>query len=147
MIRKISLLLLVAIFLGGTAIAQNQPDPWNKNQLMATKDLAAKITAHQTKDMLLLCIGYQAEIPGSIDMGPASEKANLTKLKDYLKNVDKNKEVVIYCGCCPYAKCPNVRPAFELLKEMGFKNPKLLDLPDNIKTDWLDKGYPSTDEK
>jgi hypothetical protein len=30
--------------------------------------------------------------------------------------------VVIYCGCCPLDKCPNVRPAFTLLKTMGFTN-------------------------
>lgn len=146
MVRKITFLLLITIFLGGNVIAQNQTFPWNQNQLMAPKDLSAKIIAKQTDDLLIVCIGYQATIPGSVDMGPAGEDANLAKLKAYLQKVDRNKEVVLYCGCCPYAKCPNVRPAFDLLKEMGFKNPKLLDLPDNIKTDWLDKGYPSNDE-
>jgi hypothetical protein len=29
--------------------------------------------------------------------------------------------------------------------EMGFKNAKLLNLPKNIKTDWLDKDYPTND--
>jgi hypothetical protein len=51
--------------------------------------------------------------------------------------------VIIYCGCCPFDKCPNIRPAFAALKEMGFKNARLLDLPKNIKADWLDKNYPA----
>jgi thiosulfate/3-mercaptopyruvate sulfurtransferase len=29
-----------------------------------------------------------------------------------------------------------------LLKELKFTHYKLLDLPHNMKTDWLDKGYP-----
>lgn len=146
MIRKISFLLLAILFIGGNVMAQNQTTPWNQDQLLAPEVLSAKITANETDDLLILCIGYQATIPGSVDMGPAGEAANLTKLQEYLKDVDKDKEVVLYCGCCPYAKCPNVRPAFNLVEEMGFKNAKLLDLPDNIKTDWLDKGYPSDDE-
>ncbi len=146
MIRKISLLIAIALLFGANAMAQHQAFPWNKDQLLAPQTLSEKITANETKDMLIICIGYQADIPGSVDMGPAGESANLTKLRGYLKHVDKNKEVVIYCGCCPYSKCPNVRPAFNLLKEMGFTNAKLLDLPDNIKTDWLDKGYPTTDD-
>ena len=42
----------------------------------------------------------------------------------------------------PYKNCPNVRPAFTLLNEMKFTNHKLLDLPANLKVDWIDKGYP-----
>jgi hypothetical protein len=26
---------------------------------------------------------------------------------------------------------------------MGFKNVKALELPENLKTDWIDKGYPT----
>jgi hypothetical protein len=54
--------------------------------------------------------------------------------------------VVIYCGCCPFAKCPNVRPAFSTLLGMGFKNPRLLNLSHNLKADWIDKGYPLEDQ-
>jgi hypothetical protein len=35
-----------------------------------------------------------------------------------------------------------VRPAIDALKEMKFTNYYLLDLPNNIKKDWIDKGYP-----
>jgi thiosulfate/3-mercaptopyruvate sulfurtransferase len=50
--------------------------------------------------------------------------------------------VVIYCGCCPFSRCPNVRPAFELLKEMKFTMPRLLNLPHSLNDDWVSKGYP-----
>jgi thiosulfate/3-mercaptopyruvate sulfurtransferase len=81
-------------------------------------------------------------IPHSIAVGPVQEEENMAKLTDQLKGVDRKKEVVVYCGCCPYEHCPNVRPAVALLKELKFTNYKLLDLPHNMKTDWLDKGYP-----
>jgi hypothetical protein len=53
------------------------------------------------------------------------------------------RPAVVYCGCCPYEHCPNVRPAVAVLKEMKFTNFKLLNLEKNIKTDWLDKGFPA----
>jgi hypothetical protein len=92
-----------------------------------------------------LSIGPDAVIKGSQNMGPANDPQNLEKFKAYLKNVKKDKQVVIYCGCCPFDRCPNIRPAFKVLKEMGFKNAKLLNIPQNVKTDWLDKDYPSED--
>jgi thiosulfate/3-mercaptopyruvate sulfurtransferase len=50
--------------------------------------------------------------------------------------------MVIYCGCCPWEKCPNVQPAMTTLQEMGFTRVRVLHLPDNFKTNWIDKGYP-----
>ena len=63
-------------------------------------------------------------------------------IEQQLKNIDKDQKVVIYCGCCPYEHCPNVRPAIDAVKQMKFTNYFLLDLPHNIKKDWIDKGYP-----
>jgi hypothetical protein len=138
-------------FITATAFAQDHPtqnsqtktEPWTQSQLMAPKVLANKISDHQTKDMLILCVGPMALIKGSVDIGPAENPANRKKLKNYLKDVKKDKEIVIYCGCCPFDKCPNIRPAFKVLNKMGFKNAKLLNLSHNIKADWLDKGYPT----
>jgi hypothetical protein len=50
--------------------------------------------------------------------------------------------IVLYCGCCPWVRCPNVGPAFKLLRYLGFNNVKVLYLADNLGTDWVDKGYP-----
>ncbi|GAA4800009.1 hypothetical protein GCM10023231_30960 [Olivibacter ginsenosidimutans] len=112
---------------------------------MEPSTLASMIKGHKTENILILSVGPDALIKGSVDIGPASEQENMVKLKSHLKKVSKDKEVVIYCGCCPFGRCPNVRPAFKLLKEMGFKNAKLLNLKQNIKVDWLDKDYPIAD--
>ncbi len=125
--------------------AQQKQDPWKDSQLMDPALLASRIVQQKTKDLVIISVGPEAIIKGSVDIGPTHEPQNLEKLRSYLKGIPKDKEIVIYCGCCPFVKCPNIRPAFGLLMEMGFKNAKLLNLPKNIKTDWLDKDYPTND--
>ncbi|PIF45909.1 hypothetical protein CLU96_2924 [Chryseobacterium sp. 52] len=125
--------------------AQQKQDPWNESQLMDPALLASRITENKAKNVVIISVGPEAIIKGSVDIGPTREPENLEKLRNYLKNIPKGKEIVIYCGCCPFVKCPNIRPAFQLLQEMGFKNAKLLNLPKNIKVDWLDKDYPTND--
>jgi hypothetical protein len=91
---------------------------------------------------VVLSIGPSAVIKNSIDIGDTGDKVNLEKLKKKVSKLPKNTPIVIYCGCCPFEKCPNIRPAFTLLNQMKFTNHKLLNLPTNIKVDWIDKGYP-----
>lgn len=143
---KHTLFLIATMFVFCTgASAQQNKDPWTSNQLLAPASLASDIKQGKINNLLILSVGPDAIVKGSVDIGPAHEEPSLEKLKSYLKKVSKDKEVIIYCGCCPFDRCPNIRPAFALLKEMGFKNPKLLNLPKNIKADWLDKDYPSND--
>ncbi|MGB6092931.1 MAG: rhodanese-like domain-containing protein [Moheibacter sp.] len=138
---KIKTFLMTMIFLNGFLNAQ-QSEPWNENQLMKTENLASRISLAQTDNLLILSVGPDALIKGSVDMGAARDPENIEKMRRYLEDVPRDKEVVIYCGCCPFSRCPNIRPAFSLLNEMGFKNPKLLDIPQNIRVDWLTKNYP-----
>lgn len=144
--RKIpSILVLVLLvgagFLVGSALTQ--PEPWLPAQLMEPSDLADKINHPSVGSQpLIISIGPAATIKTSVGVGPGSEAENRAKLVQLLRNEPKTRAIVIYCGCCPFAKCPNVRPAFTTLNELGFKNHKLLNLAKNLKTDWIDKGYP-----
>ena len=54
----------------------------------------------------------------------------------------KTKQIVLYCGCCPWDKCPNMNPAIALLKDMGYTKVKAMYVATNFKTDWIDHGYP-----
>jgi len=117
-------------------------DPWKPDQLYAPSDLAATINDKDAKQPVIYSIGPSAYIKGSIDIGDTKEKANLDKLKEQVNKLPKNTDIVIYCGCCPFEHCPNIRPAFELLAKMKFTNYKLLNLEHNIKIDWINKGYP-----
>jgi rhodanese-related sulfurtransferase len=84
----------------------------------------------------------QAHIPGSEYIGPASTEAGLQQLRDRVKALPKTKAIVLYCGCCPWNHCPNVKPADDALHAMGFTNVKVLYISDNFGTNWVDKGYP-----
>jgi len=117
-------------------------EPWTPEQLMAPADLAATMNDPMAKKPVLICVGPGALIMGSLDMGPAGENANLEKLKQELNKMPRDTNLVIYCGCCPFEHCPNIRPAFRLINELKFRNAHLLNLEHNLKTDWIDKGYP-----
>lgn len=124
------------------ALPQCAKDPWTKADLMAPATLAALIRNPKAPKPLIFNIGVVENIKGAKNMGGASEKENLDRFKKTLSNTPKTSTVVVYCGCCPFNRCPNIRPAFKAIKAAGFKNGKLLNLPTNIKVDWINKGYP-----
>jgi thiosulfate/3-mercaptopyruvate sulfurtransferase len=134
--------ILICLFISQTVTAQNPPN-WKEDQLMKPSKLAEMIRENK-KVPVIINVGPSPVIPGSTDVGMVKDAENLTKLKDQLSKTAKDATIVVYCGCCPFEHCPNVRPAIDLLKEMNFTNYKLLDLPHNIKVDWIDKGYPTT---
>jgi thiosulfate/3-mercaptopyruvate sulfurtransferase len=131
-----------AVTNAGTNAVLRQTDPWTPAQLMEPADLAGKLKDISASQPLIICVGPSGVIKGSVETGPAHVARNLDSLRTLLAGADRQQEVVIYCGCCPFKNCPNVRPAFSLLLSMGFKQPRLLDLSHNIKVDWIDKGYP-----
>jgi hypothetical protein len=40
-----------------------------------------------------------------------SNREGLASLERAVKDVPRERAILIYCGCCPWDKCPNVRPA------------------------------------
>ncbi|RYZ29223.1 MAG: rhodanese-like domain-containing protein [Chitinophagaceae bacterium] len=117
------------------------PVNWTEKQLMDPSELASVIAAKK-ETPVVISVGPGATIPGSVNVGMINTNEGLEKLMMQLKNIKKDKKIVIYCGCCPFEHCPNVRPAVTAMKEIGFTNYYLLNLPHNIKKDWIDKGYP-----
>lgn len=117
-------------------------EPWSAKELIEPAALANMIKDSKAEKPLIYNIGPLAGIKGSIAIGPTRDPANMGKLRKAVTSVPKDKMVVIYCGCCPFRNCPNIRPAFALLKEQGFKNARLLNLSQNLKVDWTDYGYP-----
>ena len=125
-----------------TGFAQSNTEPWKPDQLLLPGVLDSIINSAEREKPLIICIGPSALIKGSVELGAAKEKENLDKLRQLLSNEKKDRDIVIYCGCCPFDRCPNIRPAFQVLNEMKFTHSKLLNLPKNLKTDWIDHGYP-----
>jgi len=84
----------------------------------------------------------QAHIPGSKYVGPANEAKGLDALRAAVRSLPKDREIVLYCGCCPWTRCPNVVPAYEALRALHFTHVKVLAIPENFGVDWVEKGYP-----
>jgi rhodanese-related sulfurtransferase len=100
----------------------------------ADKPLILQVGSH-----LLYAEGH---IPGSEYVGPGSQPAGLEQLQNRVNLLARKKFIVLYCGCCPWNRCPNLGPAFAKLREMGFTKVKVLYLADNFGADWANKGYP-----
>lgn len=121
--------------------------------------LAAEITTTEPKDLAaqlqgkgdrpaLVHVGFQTlyrgkHIPQSIYAGPASRAEGLDLLKKSVASLPRDRELVVYCGCCPWEMCPNIKPAMEALREMGFTKVKALMIAKNFQADWADHGFPT----
>jgi len=141
--KRILIALLAFIFTNITGLLQAQTgEPWSSKDLMEPDALASILANAKAQKPVIFNIGPLANIKGAVSIGSTSNKANLDKLSKALQNVPKDNMVVIYCGCCPFRNCPNIRPAFNLLKAQGYKNVRLLNLKQNLKVDWTNYGFP-----
>ncbi len=86
----------------------------------------------------------EAHIAGSEYAGPGATADGLNVLRARVKSLPHSKFIVIYCGCCPWTKCPNMGPAYQELHAMGFTRVKALYLADNFGADWVSQGYATT---
>jgi len=116
-------------------------------QLIQAEDLSRLLKASSAEKPLILQVGSrmmfaQAHIPGSEYVGPGSQSEGTQQLRGRVAKLAHSQFIVLYCGCCPWSRCPNVGPAYDLLRQMGFTNVKVLYLPNNFGADWASKGYP-----
>src|SRR3954463_12536261 len=132
-VKTPTLLVAAALVLAAADIALIQPP-----DLAAS--LAAKPAIFQVGPNVLF---RSKHIAGATFAGPGSKPEGIALLKAAVEKLPRDREIVIYCGCCPWDKCPNIQPAFEALRAMGFTKVKGLDLPENFKANWIDKGYPA----
>ncbi len=116
-------------------------------QVIQPEALLHLLKGNGTEKPLMLQVGShimyaEGHIPGSEYVGQGSQPAGLLQLQNRVKSLPRKKAIVLYCGCCPWNRCPNLAPAFTKLREMGFTNVRVLYLADNFGTDWANKGYP-----
>jgi thiosulfate/3-mercaptopyruvate sulfurtransferase len=117
-----------------------------KAQLIQPEDLQRLIQSGSADKPLVVQVGShvlyaEAHIPGSTYAGPGSQAAGLQGLKSLLASHSRKQFIVLYCGCCPWTHCPNIGPAYQQLRKMGFTDVKVLYLADNFGSDWVNKGY------
>ena len=129
--------------LGGSAGTR----PWTERQTVKPAQLAAELQQEKDPYPAVVYVGtkvlYQgAHIPGALYFGAGSTPEGIAALQKYAASLPKNSDVVLYCGCCPLEKCPNLRPAFSAMNEFGFARLRVLLLPTSFNVDWVEKGYP-----
>lgn len=151
---------VIALLLSVSAYAQqaktSKPKPrqsvqvpaLGKEQLLAPEELVKILQSPGTKP-LILNIGpwmlySQARIPGAEFIGPGMEPQSIQALKKRVNGLPKTTSMVLYCGCCPWIHCPNVEPAYQALRSLGFTKVKVLYIATNLGVDWVYKGYPTT---
>jgi len=140
--KSIAIIAFAFMAYSKIGFSQSNAEPWTQDQLMEPATLAAIINDSSAVQPLIISIGPVNLIKGAIRVGPAHENEYLKELKKLLLKEDKKRNIIIYCGCCPFNNCPNIRPAFALLNSMKFINHKLLNLPHNLNLDWIGHGYP-----
>ncbi len=129
------------------ALGQTLPDPWTPTDLIQPAQLAARLKGPPAARPLIYYVGFAVlyrskHIPGAEFIGPGNKQEGLQALREAALKHPRTREIVIYCGCCPWDHCPNLRPAFIMLRELGFKRVKVLSLPTSFPKDWIEKGYP-----
>ena len=142
LIRFASVTLLAAL-----CFSQAPSDPWPASSVVEPGALAKELQSGSAPTVI--CVAFPAlyankHIVHAAFAGPGSKPERLEALKKAAEPLPRDADLVIYCGCCPMAtKCPNIRPSYRTLKEMGFTHLRVLNIPTNMETDWFNKDYPS----
>ena len=119
-------------------------DPWKEAEALAPSELAKMLDGGEKPAIAYIgprVLFRAGRIPGATLHGPTSEAEGLDDLKRWATPLPRAETLVIYCGCCPMEKCPNVRPAFRALREMGFTGLRVLVLATSFEKDWIEKGF------
>jgi thiosulfate/3-mercaptopyruvate sulfurtransferase len=150
--------VLIASFAGSPAAAQLAAPPSSsalsipQDHIMQPEELVRILKSNAKEKPLILHVGSrvmfsQFHIPGSEFAGPGSTTSGIQSLEDTVATLPKNRHIVLYCGCCPWGRCPNVGPAYKRLRDLGFTQIQVLYLADNFGDDWVSKGYPAVKGK
>ncbi len=133
--------------------AQDQTSPRNDSeslpasQLVQPADLVRELASASAGGRpTILYVGFRTlfaggHIPGATFHGSASTEQGLADIKKWAASLSRTTNLVIYCGCCPFERCPNIRPAFALFRDMGFTRVRVLELRTSFADDWAGKNY------
>lgn len=155
--RFVTRLIVLSLAAGISLLAATTPRPATspaaqnssgfQQALITPQQLLKELKEPGSERPIVLHVGFEvlyrgAHIPGAIFAGPAAKPEGLAKLRHAASRIPRAHAVVIYCGCCPMDRCPNIHPAYEALRKMGFRHLQVLNLPDDFAHDWVEKGLP-----
>ena len=138
------LVLLSIVIVSLAAFAQS--NPWADSQTVQPAELNKELANAKTAPTVFF-VGFArlytaGHIKGAQFHGSAGNDDGLTQLHRWADSLPRGTNIVVYCGCCPMDRCPNVRPAFAMLRDMGLTKVRVLILPTDFAKDWADKGFP-----
>ena len=138
-------LFALPLFLLLPGSARTATDPWTASQTIQAEDLAKEL-AKSPSSLTIVCTGFRrlfnsGHITGAQFHGPAGTDEGLKDLTAWAYSLPRSTKIVIYCGCCPMERCPNIRPAFSALRNLGFKDVRVLILPYDFAVDWAARGF------
>lgn len=137
--------VLISFLRSAPAKGTASSEPWSAAQVVEPAQLAKEIAGPNKP--VVVCVGMRtyfknAHVPGAVLHGPAMSEAGLDDLKKWADGLPRSANLVVYCGCCPLAGCPNLRPGFLALRNMGFTRLRVLPVPNSFAVDWVAKGFP-----
>jgi thiosulfate/3-mercaptopyruvate sulfurtransferase len=133
---------------GARSPAASSSEPWTSAQTLQPADLVKEVVVTDSRDKpLFTCVGFHtyfknAHVPGAVLNGPAIAPQNLDELENWTREIPRSANLVVYCGYCPLAGCPNLHPGFLALRTSGFKHLRVLPAPQSFAVDGVEKGYP-----
>jgi rhodanese-related sulfurtransferase len=140
-LRVFPLALLATI-----CLSQEAANPWPAADFLEPPALVQALNSPKPPVVIAVAfpVLYRARhIVNAIDAGPGSKPEGIDALKKAVAGLSKDADIVLYCGCCPMVKCPNIRPAYKALKEMGYTRVRVLNIATDMRADWYSKNYPS----
>lgn len=142
---------LASVILSAQSGGANQEkiaNPWTNAQVLQAADLMRELgDAKNGSAPAIVYVGFRTlfeggHVPEASFHGTASTEKGLAELKKWAATLPRSSNLVIYCGCCPFDRCPNIRPAYTALHDMGLTHVRVLVLSTSFAADWVEKGYP-----
>jgi hypothetical protein len=97
-------------------------DPWARNELIEPSELADLLKSPHSEPTVISVafpvLYRQRHILHAKLAGPGNKPEGIQELRALVAGLPKNADLVLYCGCCPMDRCPNIRPAYQTLKDL-----------------------------
>lgn len=144
----VALAVIALLAVGASAVAAAGERPIPESSLIRPNELAKLLGGPLAARPVLFHVGFEVlykggHIPGSRFIGTASRPEGLLALRDAVRKLPQSKPLVLYCGCCPWGDCPNMKPAYAAVASTGRKV-RILYIAQNLQKDWVDAGLPTT---
>jgi len=97
-----------------SAATKRSSDPWSSSQALQAADLAGEARSKKwnSSDHSLRGLPHSfrgGHIPGASFHG-APPRTRPGRIKKWADSLPRSTNLVIYCGCCPFEKCPTFAP-------------------------------------